>query len=64
MDKEWSKVDLRSKRNEPSKKRDQLVFKRQTEDDACCVNGTKGEKGTQGMKYIVQYYIPTQVLFL
>ena len=49
MDKEWSKVDLRSKRNEPSKKRDQLVFKRQTEDDACCVNGTKGEKGTQGM---------------
>ena len=55
VNKEWSNDDSRWKRSVPSRKRDHLVYKRQGDvptgpptDDSCCVNGTKGEKGTQG----------------
>lgn len=56
VNKEWpSRDDTRWKR---SRTPDHLVYKRQDvptgaptgppSDDNCCVNGTKGEKGTQG----------------
>lgn len=54
VNKEWpSRDDSRYKRSTPSRSRDHLVYKRQgdTPDPPsadCCVNGTKGEKGTQG----------------
>ena len=52
VDKEWpSKDDTKKKRSGPSRIQDRLVHKRQVDmpgPDECCVNGTKGEKGTQG----------------
>lgn len=60
VDKEWpSKDDSRRKRSAPTETERLPVYKRQvtmpgTMTDDCCVNGTKGEKGTQG-KYPVKY---------
>ena len=47
IDKEWPSTD--DSRSRRSRSLDQLVHKRQAPPgDDCCVNGTKGEKGSQG----------------